>query len=233
MSEQWTDHELKETVKAYIHMLQMEQDRIPYNKAEMNRNLKDGVLNSRTKSSIEYRMQNISAALEELCIPYIEGYKPARNVGNNVKDRIRRILDGLGHIDSDIFEPTDNQDELEKKTSEIHNIISKGLPRGNNKPNRSLAEITRYERDPLVKAWVLKNANGTCEGCGHPSPFKKKDGTPYLEVHHLIPLSEEGPDNIPNAVALCPNCHSRCHNSIDSEIFTGQLKGKIIRPQHY
>lgn len=31
---------------------------------------------------------------------------------------------------------------------------------------------------------------------------------PIVEIHHIIPQEEKGPDTIENAVALCANCHS-------------------------
>ncbi|WP_456386557.1 HNH endonuclease [Profundibacter sp.] len=55
-------------------------------------------------------------------------------------------------------------------------------------------------------------ANGICEGCGNNAPFiSKKDGTPFLEVHHVKPLAEEGDDTVENTLALCPNCHRKSH----------------------
>ncbi|WP_415874108.1 HNH endonuclease [Domibacillus aminovorans] len=44
--------------------------------------------------------------------------------------------------------------------------------------------------------------------CGHEAPFlHASNGTPYLEVHHVIPLSKGGDDTVVNAQSLCPNCH--------------------------
>jgi len=34
-------------------------------------------------------------------------------------------------------------------------------------------------------------------------------GQGILEVHHIIPQSENGPDDLQNAVPLCPNCHTQ------------------------
>jgi len=45
-----------------------------------------------------------------------------------------------------------------------------------------------------------------------PAPFlRKKDQSPYLEVHHMIQLADGGEDTTENAVALCPNCHRQLH----------------------
>ena len=40
---------------------------------------------------------------------------------------------------------------------------------------------------------------------------RKKDNTPYLEVHHIIRLADDGDDSVENAIALCPNCHREAH----------------------
>ena len=58
----------------------------------------------------------------------------------------------------------------------------------------------------------LELANGKCEECHSEAPFiKKSNGLPYLEVHHIIPLSENGLDEVKNTLALCPNCHREIH----------------------
>lgn len=69
-----------------------------------------------------------------------------------------------------------------------------------------------FKRNSDVVASVLVRANGLCEKCGNEAPFKRaKDGTPYLEVHHEIMLSEGGEDTVENAIAVCPNCHRELH----------------------
>jgi 5-methylcytosine-specific restriction enzyme A len=71
---------------------------------------------------------------------------------------------------------------------------------------------TAFKRNPDVVAEVLQRAQGYCEACGYQAPFlRASDGTPYLEVHHIIPLAEQGEDTVENAVALCPNCHREVH----------------------
>ena len=69
-----------------------------------------------------------------------------------------------------------------------------------------------FIRNPDVVAERLYLANGICEDCKQKAPFKRKsDGSPYLEVHHIKPLSEGGKDTLKNTVALCPNCHRKRH----------------------
>lgn len=69
----------------------------------------------------------------------------------------------------------------------------------------------RRPRNAIVAAYALTRANGVCQLCGNSAPFVKKDGTPFLEVHHIQWLSEEGLDDSGNTVALCPNCHRKMH----------------------
>jgi len=72
--------------------------------------------------------------------------------------------------------------------------------------------VEAYARNPDVVAEVLVRASGACEGCQQPVPFvRRKDATPYLEVHHKVPLSLAGDDTVANAIALCPNCHRQEH----------------------
>ena len=75
-------------------------------------------------------------------------------------------------------------------------------------------QVTRAEfrRNPDVVAEVLARANGVCEGCGERAPFiRASDGTPYLEVHHVVMLADGGDDTVDNALGLCPNCHRKRH----------------------
>lgn len=67
-----------------------------------------------------------------------------------------------------------------------------------------------YVRDAKVRESVLKRANGICEECGQ-TGFVKRDGEPYLETHHVIALSEQGPDRPHNVIALCATDHRRAH----------------------
>lgn len=79
--------------------------------------------------------------------------------------------------------------------------------------NRLSVTVTRFARNPDVVAERLYLADGLCSKCENPAPFMRSlDNTPYLEVHHIVPLSEEGPDTVENTEALCPNCHAEVHD---------------------
>ncbi|MFH0957362.1 MAG: hypothetical protein V1897_01530 [Pseudomonadota bacterium] len=91
-SHDWSDEEIHAAVKAYLWMLEHEIENRPYSKAGVNLFLREGYLKNRSKGAVEYRMQNISAALEELCLPRIKGFVPAKNLGTSVRDKIRHYL---------------------------------------------------------------------------------------------------------------------------------------------
>ena len=79
-------------------------------------------------------------------------------------------------------------------------------------PARVSVTSYMFARNPDVVAVVLHRASGTCESCDKPAPFpRRKDNTPYLEVHHRVPLASNGEDTVENAIALCPNCHRKAH----------------------
>jgi predicted HNH restriction endonuclease len=78
-------------------------------------------------------------------------------------------------------------------------------------PEKIQVTTTLYKRNADVVAEVLKQAKGVCAHCKKPAPFLRKDGIPFLEVHHIEPLAYGGKDIIENAEALCPNCHRKKH----------------------
>jgi 5-methylcytosine-specific restriction protein A len=88
-------------------------------------------------------------------------------------------------------------------------------------------------RSQNIHAYVLRRANGLCEGCNSDAPFKKKDGTPYLEPHHTIRVADDGPDHPATIIALCPTCHRRAHSSFDSEQFNTRLKKRVAIIERY
>ena len=70
---------------------------------------------------------------------------------------------------------------------------------------------TARERSRKIAQSAKDRANGYCQLCQIPAPFKDKNGNPFLEVHHIIWLSERGRDSLDNVACLCPNCHRKMH----------------------
>jgi hypothetical protein len=86
----WTDRELDRIVADYFHMLTDEIAGIPFNKAEHNRALRTQI--DRSKGSVEFKHQNISAVLVALGLPRIRGYLPATNYQASIIAAIDRFL---------------------------------------------------------------------------------------------------------------------------------------------
>jgi 5-methylcytosine-specific restriction enzyme A len=70
-------------------------------------------------------------------------------------------------------------------------------------------------RSERVRRYALFRADGKCEYCAQPAPFHMDAGEPFLEVHHIFRLSDDGPDLPSNVAALCPNCHRAVHYAHD------------------
>ena len=200
MNNDWTDEELRAAVDVYVEMLQKHHSNKPFTKKHYYEELHRKY--GRTEKSFEYRMQNISYVLSLMGRNWLPGLKPAKNIPvANFETAVR--------------------EELDKPL--LHEPI------GNVTPKIIQTKISAYQRDAKVKAWVLKVANGICEGCGNVAPFYGTDGIPYLEVHHIRQLADGGSDTITNAVALCPNCHREMHYGIDRDRLISKLYSKVPR----
>ncbi|MCY4241862.1 MAG: DUF3883 domain-containing protein [Rhodobacter sp.] len=89
----WTDHENDLIVADYFAMLEKEVAGRDCNKTEHRRALMP-LLQNRSKSAIEFKHRNISAALRDLGEDRIRGYRPARNYQEALIDSVARWLDG-------------------------------------------------------------------------------------------------------------------------------------------
>ena len=84
---------------------------------------------------------------------------------------------------------------------------------------------TTYERNEYVAELAKRRADGLCQLCEEPAPFKDRKGEPFLESHHIVWLSKGGDDTIENTVALCPNCHRKMHSlNLRSDIIKLKIK---------
>lgn len=216
----WTDEELRAAVVAYRELQRRDRAGEKGAKAAMYRDL--GVRFQRTPKAFEFRMQNISAVLALMGRDWIPGLKPAKHIGTQVAARIEQCINDL--------EGSPNPLVAAFELGVAEKVRRKAVtqPKGQITPLRSQAAITSFARDPAVKAWVLQRAQGVCECCRKPAPFKTAEDTPYLEVHHIRTLADGGSDRVSNTVALCPNCHRQLHYGVDR----GELKQRLFSSVH-
>jgi hypothetical protein len=86
----WTADELDAIVADYFIMLGDELAGNSYVKSDHNAALVARI--GRTRGSVEFKYQNISAVLERMGLPWVFGFKPARNYQNALFDAIDRYL---------------------------------------------------------------------------------------------------------------------------------------------
>jgi 5-methylcytosine-specific restriction protein A len=137
-------------------------------------------------------------------------------------------------------QPTDDPHELQKRvaqaTARIRAAAERGTvqpPAGQPAPPKASGRLSRFVRDPNVIAWVLNEADGHCEICSDTAPFLGAGGEPFLEVHHVRPLGEGGPDTVDNAAACCPNCHRQLHHDPNRETLRQNAIASITRLRDY
>ena len=177
----------------------------------------------RTDKAFEFRMQNISAVLNELGRQWLKGLPPAKNVGTAVAGRIVSLIEVIEgqKLPGDV--------EFQAEVDRYLKKPPKKKPEGRKKPGRTNATVTQYERSPKVTAWVLSESKGNCECCELPAPFNKSKGSPYLEVHHVRRHADGGSDTTENAAALCPNCHMELHYGENKAEKANSLYDKVSR----
>lgn len=93
----------------------------------------------------------------------------------------------------------------------------------------SLSTTWRRQRSEMVRNYALRRSSGICEGCQKPAPFLRRNGNPYLEVHHLKSLSSGGSDYPSNVAAVCPNCHTRVTHGKDSYEYNLKVLSRVER----
>lgn len=140
-----------------------------------------------------------------------------------VRLSIERV-DGLAvakHMEKVHFADVARQD----MSSAIDDLGSSAPP-GNQAPDRALQSGYSYKRDPKVRAYVIKRAKGYCEYCGKQG-FQMANGQHYIEAHHIIALSEQGPDTPQNVIGLCPDHHREAHFGADAEKLEQDFLSKL------
>lgn len=94
-------------------------------------------------------------------------------------------------------------------------------------PERREGRRSYIERSASVRAYVLKRADGICESCRKPAPFRRSNGEPYLEPHHIRRLADGGPDHPRWVGAVCPTCHREIHHGEKGGTRNDELQKKL------
>jgi hypothetical protein len=162
----WSGDELDLIVSDYFSMLDEEAIGRPFNKAEHNRLLRNKI--DRSKGSIEFKHQNISAVLLKLGLPTIKGYLPAANYQNAIIVAIDRFLShnpsalhpervtrGLAERPNLFLETAPQLLALSPRKQEIERLVRKFNPVERDFRNRKLGRegeelVFHFERQKLT-----------------------------------------------------------------------------------
>jgi 5-methylcytosine-specific restriction protein A len=116
------------------------------------------------------------------------GYDLVPNVPDMHGRARRAIAFHLAPLDTTIAspdEPEQTEDEVRELSAMWTAPLEQLRARAEEQPAEgapaSQALRTTYRRSAAVRIYVLRRANGYCEGCGMPAPFLTGDGRPYLE----------------------------------------------------
>lgn len=144
------------------------------------------------------------------------------NIWYAESDYGRRVRRRVVRLFRDAKREVFDRNELEEQADALEPV--ERAPDGVGSPSRTKREISVVGRNPEVQRWILQCAEGRCELCGKRAPFKKPNGSPFLEIHHIHRLADGGADVPGNAVALCPNCHREAHYGTRADEIADRLR---------
>lgn len=171
----WTDDELDAIVADYFAMLEADMAGRPYVKAQHNAALREQI--GRSRGSVEYKHQNISAVLLELGMNWVPGYKPAVNYQNALVDAIDRYLSvhtTLMEQSAPVYRPVATNSDVfvvrpplvtdSERTPRLRQLIRKFDPVERDRLNRALGRageefVLEVEKARLTQAGLSRLAH--------------------------------------------------------------------------
>lgn len=143
------------------------------------------------------------------------------------EDYILPGLKSLSNIQFDIIDEENRLDESVIETTNNESIIPtihqySGTPKTKTAPS-IIKGRKIYNRSPQTAINALALANYKCEiDETHPTFIRRKNGKPYTEPHHLIPMAFSDRFNVSldveeNIVSLCSHCHNLLHYGRDAK----------------
>lgn len=79
-------------------------------------------------------------------------------------------------------------------------------------PPKTRREAWERTRSAIIAQYALLRSRGNCEGCKQPAPFMRRNGKPYLEIHHIHALGDGGSDHPLNVAAVCTSSGSHARS---------------------
>lgn len=149
----------------------------------------------------------------KLFMEFIEKYGNKKSVYDPFVNKYSsyKILNNIDDDDEDGVITTDDIYEPE---------IAKPSYAPESKPEIVEGKNKKYKRNTAKAKRAIVYATYQCNIDNNHETFVVKNGKPYMEAHHLIPMSvQEDFDNSldvdANIVSLCPTCHRKLHHGKD------------------
>lgn len=191
----WTYEQLAAAVEAYRWMQQRTMGGLAVNKAQVYRDL--AAEHGRTPKAWEYRMQNISHVLNQSKQGWIEGLKPARNVGPEVTATLKSLL-GFGPPSA--MAPA-TLAELEQERQLVDKAGFFVPENAEDQRKRALRSIVQRQGQQEFRMALLAAYEGKCAmtGCGV---------TDVLEAAHIHRYLGEETNVVSNGLLLRADVHT-------------------------
>ncbi|MFO0880404.1 MAG: HNH endonuclease [Gemmataceae bacterium] len=171
-------------------------------------------LTSRSRDSIQLKILNIAAMLDEEGFPRESAVTPLSGlpVGQQGRRTNWDIVSGL--VVLSLAEHLAECRRILERQADLPGDLHAGEPFIEGATTQVL--VNRYERDPAARRACIAYYGPTCVVCGF--IFENAYGpiaNGFIHVHHLIPLAEIGVEYVVDPVTdlrpVCPNCHAMIH----------------------
>ena len=221
---EWSAAEVRAVVSDYLEMLAAEAAGQPYSKTEHRRRLQAKLSPGRTPQAIEFKHANITAAMVELGLPYIRGYKPRRNYQAELVSEIRRRVED-GQLPTvlqaaPVPEPGPGLKQAPVPRTPLHKLAGKHIDYGVlQEENRKLGShgehlVVQFEMEQLRQSgrtdladrveWAAKDRG---DGLGYDVlSFDAAGNERYIEVKTTA-LGAQTPFYITSAELECARSH--------------------------
>ena len=142
-------------------------------------------------------------------------YRANNQIKESEIERLKKTIEDIKKENQNIKQ-CDYALMQEKYITHIFEILEE-----NNYPRVTKEKLTKlwevipyYPPDWKLRKYVVrKRDNYKCKKCGKDLSAGGEDED-YGEVHHLIPLSQNGTNEIKNLILVCHECHVKFHNRL-------------------
>ena len=221
----WGAEDYSAAVDAYFWMQNQEKQSRPFERSEVYKDLEVGALLGLSSQDLRRTMLHISAALVEVNRPALTWLAPPSSPDTELLAVLVPLVRARLTETRTIYAPTAVLETLHERSHTIGQRLAR-LPAGLLHPEKTTQTVTAWQRDPAVRAWVLRRADGACEYCSDPVQYADTHST-FLKLFNPRSFITGGPDSVDNTVALCPNCFQVGELGNNRTIFVEVLYNKL------